>query len=142
MRRLFGLALLAGGAYAAYSAWQRRTEPVPGGAPEWPPLTEDPRPAAPRTEPPAASPAPSPPASDRAAAPAIDTAGDTPTSESSRTWVEPVDGGCPDGFPIKANANSGIYHVPGGRFYNRTVPERCYADEASAEADGYRRAKA
>ncbi len=51
------------------------------------------------------------------------------------------DGSCPDGFPIKANDNSGIFHVPGGRFYDRTNPDRCYADAASAIADGYRQAK-
>jgi hypothetical protein len=56
--------------------------------------------------------------------------------------VEPVDGACPHGYPIKANDKSGIFHVPGGRFYERTVPERCYADAGDAEADGYRRAKA
>ena len=43
---------------------------------------------------------------------------------------------------MKANDNSGIYHLPGGRFYERTVPERCYAAAEGAEADGYRRAKA
>src|SRR5688572_9637956 len=48
---------------------------------------------------------------------------DTPV----RSWVDPVDGACPDGYPIKGNANSGIFHVPGGRFYERTIPERCYA---------------
>ena len=64
----------------------------------------------------------------------------TPATE--QPWVAPVDGACPDGYPIKANANSGIFHVPGGRFYDRTVPERCYADAVDAEADGYRRAKA
>jgi hypothetical protein len=54
----------------------------------------------------------------------------------------PADGRCPDGYPIKANAKSRIYHVPGGRSYDRTVPERCYASTEDAEADGYRRAKA
>jgi hypothetical protein len=57
-------------------------------------------------------------------------------------WVMPVDGACPPGYPVKANDNSGIFHVPGGRFYDRTVPERCYADAADAVADGYRAAKA
>ncbi|MEM1332385.1 MAG: nuclease, partial [Actinomycetota bacterium] len=57
-------------------------------------------------------------------------------------WVEPDDdGACPISHPIKANDNSGIFHVPGGRFYERTKAERCYADETGAEADGYRRAK-
>jgi hypothetical protein len=55
-------------------------------------------------------------------------------------WVEPVDGRCPDGYPVKAN-RSGIFHVPGGQFYERTVPERCYADPQAAEADGYRPAR-
>lgn len=63
-------------------------------------------------------------------------------AEPAPRWVAPVDGGCPDGYPIKANDNSLIYHVPGGRFYDRTVPERCYAAAEDAEADGYRRAKA
>lgn len=57
-------------------------------------------------------------------------------------WVAPVDGQCPQGYPIKANDNSMIFHVPGGRFYDRTVPERCYADADAATADGYRAAKA
>ena len=57
------------------------------------------------------------------------------------TWVLPVDGACPDEHPIKANASSGIYHVPGGRSYARTKPERCYATPEDAEADGFRRAK-
>lgn len=64
------------------------------------------------------------------------------TEPVAARWVAPVDGSCPDGYPIKANDNSRIYHVPGGRFYDRTVPERCYAAAEDAEADGYRRAKA
>jgi hypothetical protein len=59
----------------------------------------------------------------------------------SSTWVAAVDGACPSGYPIKAKVNSGIYHVPGGRSYDRTMPERCYATTADAEADGYRAAK-
>jgi len=57
-------------------------------------------------------------------------------------WVPPVDGNCPDGYPLKANDNSGIFHAPGGRFYARTVAERCYANAEDAIADGYRPAKA
>ena len=62
--------------------------------------------------------------------------------DAAPMWVEPVDGQCPEGYPVKANDNSGIYHLPGGRFYDRTVPERCYASAEGSEADGYRRAKA
>lgn len=57
------------------------------------------------------------------------------------TWVAPVDGQCPVSHPVKGNAGSGIFHVPGGLSYDRTVPERCYATPADAEADGFRQAK-
>ena len=68
---------------------------------------------------------------------------ETGASSDDRTWVEPLeDGGCPPGYPIKANDNSGIYHVLGGRSYSRTVADRCYASAEAAEADGYRAAKA
>lgn len=61
--------------------------------------------------------------------------------DTEQTWVEPIDGGCPLTHPVKGNADSGIFHVPGGMSYERTVAERCYATEADAEADGFRRAK-
>lgn len=67
---------------------------------------------------------------------------EAPAAAPEQAWVTPAgDGECPDGFPVKAN-QSGIYHVPGGRFYERTRPERCYASPEAAERDGYRRAKA
>ena len=56
-------------------------------------------------------------------------------------WVEPLSGACPLTHPVKGNAGSGIYHVPGGRFYDATLPERCYRDPAAAEADGMRASK-
>jgi hypothetical protein len=57
-------------------------------------------------------------------------------------WVAPTERQCPLSHPIKANSNSLIFHVPGGRFYDRTVPQRCYAEADAAIADGYRAAKA
>jgi hypothetical protein len=60
--------------------------------------------------------------------------------EPEPAWVAPVDGACPDGHPIKAKESSGIYHRPGGLSYERTKPDRCYPDEATAEADGFRAA--
>jgi hypothetical protein len=56
-------------------------------------------------------------------------------------WVAPHDGLCPDTHPVKANAQSRIYHVPGGLSYARTVPQRCYISTDAAEADGFRPAK-
>ena len=59
----------------------------------------------------------------------------------SRAWVEPHGENCPPGYPIKAKVKSGIYHLPGMTAYERTHPDRCYADESAAEADGLRKAK-
>lgn len=56
-------------------------------------------------------------------------------------WEFPVEGSCPAGHPIKAKLRSGIYHLPGMLAYERTIPDRCYAIEVDAEADGLRRAK-
>lgn len=62
---------------------------------------------------------------------------------SDGSWVDPLDGGgCPISHPVKVNETSGIFHVPGGRFYDRTVAGRCYASADDAIADGFRAAKA
>jgi hypothetical protein len=61
--------------------------------------------------------------------------------EPAPSWVAPQGGSCPLSHPVKANASSGIYHLPGGQFYDRTKAERCYVDAAAAEADGYRAAR-
>ena len=57
------------------------------------------------------------------------------------TWCEPVDGACPDGYPVKAKLTSGIFHLPGMAAYARTTPDRCYASPEAAAADGLRAAK-
>lgn len=48
---------------------------------------------------------------------------------------------CPSWAPIKGNADSGIYHMPGQRFYTRTQPEECFRTETAARNAGYRRSK-
>jgi len=47
----------------------------------------------------------------------------------------------PEGFPIKGNANSKKYHVPGSSFYDRTVAQIWFATEEDAEAAGYEKPK-
>lgn len=129
-KRLAWLTVLLGGGAATARWWSQRSVPQPSATPEWPPF-EPPVPAA-------------RPVVDRRARTVDDADSsmvDSPASGADR-WVLPLDGECPDGFPIKANDNSGIYHVPGGRFYARTKAERCYVDAESAAADGYRAAKA
>lgn len=60
----------------------------------------------------------------------------------ARKWVEPdEDGSCPASHPVKAKVESGIFHVPEGRHYERTKADRCYQDASRAEADGLRRSK-
>jgi hypothetical protein len=119
LRRLFVLSVLVGVGLGGYQVWNLRRN-APSSTPEWPPLrTDTPKP-------------------DTAPAAATD---ESATSEAA-TWKAPVDGKCPDGYPLKANDNSGIFHSPGGRFYDRTVAERCYARAEDAIADGYRPAKA
>jgi hypothetical protein len=66
---------------------------------------------------------------------------EAPTS-AAKPWVDgsTVDG-APAGYPVKVKLSSGIFHVPGGRFYERTNADRWYATTEAAEADGYRRSK-
>lgn len=55
-----------------------------------------------------------------------------------RIWVAANDGVCPPSHPVKAKLSSKIFHPPGARHYSRTRADRCYPDEASAQADGLR----
>ena len=48
-----------------------------------------------------------------------------------------ADGSQPDGFPVKGNDDSKLYHVPGSSFYDRTVAEVWFATPADAEAAGF-----
>ncbi|MBD8080738.1 hypothetical protein [Cellulosimicrobium arenosum] len=48
---------------------------------------------------------------------------------------------CPSWARVKGNASSMIYHVPGGRWYDRTKPEECFTTTGAARAAGYRPSK-
>ena len=48
-----------------------------------------------------------------------------------------ADGSQPEGFPIKGNADSMLYHVPGSSHYDRTVAEVWFATPEAAEAAGF-----
>jgi hypothetical protein len=120
LRRTFFLLTVAVAVAATASWWRRRSAtPTPTAPPEWPSLTpvpDVPMPAAATTE--------------------------TRSDTADAGWVSPdADGSAPASHPIKAKENSGIFHVPGGRFYDRTKADRCYATAAAAEADGYRQSK-
>jgi hypothetical protein len=129
LRRSLWLLLFGAVGGAAWAWWRdHNAPPSPSGPPEWPPL----KPAAP-VEP------------STSAASIVNALVDAPEARSTvdvGDWVSPTDDGtCPPSHLIKANDNSGIFHVPGGRFYDRTGAERCYARAEDAEADGYRAAK-
>jgi len=47
------------------------------------------------------------------------------------------DGSAPEGFEIKGNADSMLYHVPGGRSYKQTIAEVWFDTVESAEAAGF-----
>nr|WP_254184371.1 thermonuclease family protein [Micrococcus luteus] len=55
--------------------------------------------------------------------------------------VSGADSVCPDSHPVKANDNSGIYHMPGQQHYGRTNARHCYASASAAQAGGYRAAR-
>jgi large subunit ribosomal protein L4 len=48
-----------------------------------------------------------------------------------------ADGSQPEGFPVKGNADSMLYHVPGSSFYARTEAEVWFASADAAEAAGF-----
>ncbi len=76
-------------------------------------------------------------------APARATAASKPATDPA--GVPPVNkDDCPQAYPVKGNIRGDgekIYHVPGGRSYGATDPERCFATSADAEAAGFRPAQ-
>ena len=131
-------------------AWRRDRVDASGPAPaEWPPLSTTTSTLAAAA---AAAEGSTEPASTTgtssgtSAASVVNALVDAPEARSADRstggWADPLDDGtCPISHPVKANDNSGIFHLPGGRFYDRTKPERCYSDADAAVADGYRQAK-
>jgi large subunit ribosomal protein L17 len=88
------------------------------------------------------------PAVEEPAAPAEDTtAAEVEVEESAATEEAPYGPGShapledpneePEGFPIKGNADSMLYHVPGSSHYSQTVAEVWFADADAAEAAGF-----
>lgn len=129
-KRLLGAGLLAGAAYAVWRALDARTRT---SGLQW------------RPQPFPSPPQPVPQAVARTSAPigAVRDAADEPAAPApgDAPWVEPDGEACPASHPVKAKLASGIYHVPGGQMYDRTVPDRCYRDAAAADADGLRASK-
>ncbi len=45
----------------------------------------------------------------------------------------------PAGWTIKGNADSGLYHTPASSAYDETIAELWFADEATAQAAGFKK---
>jgi large subunit ribosomal protein L17 len=77
------------------------------------------------------------------ATPADDTAGEESTSTTEAPYGEgshaPLDDPteAPEGFPVKGNEDSKLYHVPGSSHYDRTEAEVWFASAEAAEAAGF-----
>ena len=123
LRRTVLLTLLALGVGATLSWWRSQaTTPTPAQPPQWPDWPE-------RAD-----------ATDKSGA--ADAVVAAASDAAAPVWLPAnEDGSTPAGHPVKVKESSGIFHVPGGRFYDRTKPDRCYPTAAAAEADGYRRSK-
>jgi large subunit ribosomal protein L17 len=48
------------------------------------------------------------------------------------------DGSAPEGYDVKGNANSGLYHVPGSQWYDSTEAEFWFASAEDAEKAGFK----
>jgi len=165
LRRMVRLGLLAGAGAALFKVVRGRKAPDPWaeswvstGAPGGTRPSPAPVPAA-APKPPApagmatAEVAVPPPADPKPPAPAragksskTGPARKSPTGKAEeppgqRLWVPANDGVCPQSHPVKAKLSSKIFHTPSGRNYARTKADRCYPDEASAQADGLRPAQ-
>ncbi len=122
------LAVLVGAALG-WVVWTRRTERRALSADPWA------TPVPTRTSPPAASLGLA--ATTPTSGPAEPAAADGPHGPGSA--APRPDGSAPEGFDIKGNIASRLYHPSDSPYYGRTRAGVWFADEASAEAAGFRR---
>lgn len=146
------LGLLGGLAFALVKMFGARPGPDTASRPDrdepWPRLATDPAvPAAADVllVPDPAAPSPAAPVVDEAVEPTPKKApakkAPAKRAAAMKAWVDPDGGVCPTSHPVKAKLASKIFHLPGMLNYDRTNPDRCYLDAATAEADGLRVAK-
>lgn len=67
----------------------------------------------------------------------VNASDESPYGEGSHALIDGDPDIVPDGYPIKGNASSKKYHVPGSSFYARTNAEVWFATEEAAEAAGF-----
>jgi large subunit ribosomal protein L22 len=62
---------------------------------------------------------------------------ESPYGEGSHALIDEDPDKMPEGFEIKGNASSKLYHVPGSSFYKRTKAEVWFASPEAAKAAGF-----
>ena len=74
-----------------------------------------------------------------------DVATDTAATEATKAVELPAgavaalaDGSAPEGYDVKGNAESGLYHVPGSQWYDATEAEFWFASAEDAQAAGFK----
>ncbi|MBK9475164.1 MAG: 50S ribosomal protein L17 [Tetrasphaera sp.] len=74
-----------------------------------------------------------------------DAATDTAATEATKAVELPAgavaalaDGSAPEGYDVKGNAESGLYHVPGSQWYDATEAEFWFASAEDAQAAGFK----
>ena len=75
--------------------------------------------------------------SEEAAVEVEESASDDEHPYGAGSHAAPEDGSQPEGFPIKGNADSMLYHVPDSEYYDRTVAEVWFATAEDAEQAGF-----
>jgi F-type H+-transporting ATPase subunit b len=65
---------------------------------------------------------------------------DAPVREFPGAVKAPADGSQPEGYIVKGNAESMLYHAPGGRWYDTTQAEYWFKSEEDAVAAGFTKA--
>ena len=61
-------------------------------------------------------------------------------AETSASGRSLEDGSAPEGYTVKGNADSGLYHEPDGQWYEQTVAEVWFKTAKAAEKAGFTKA--
>ncbi|MBK6443541.1 MAG: 50S ribosomal protein L4 [Actinomycetales bacterium] len=87
-----------------------------------------------------AAPAPKATKAAKAAEVVAEASADAPAQLPAGAAAPLEDGSAPEGYSVKGNADSGLYHEPDGRWYDATVAEFWFKSGADAEAAGFKKA--
>jgi large subunit ribosomal protein L4 len=87
-----------------------------------------------------AAPAPKATKAAKAAEVVAEASADAPAQLPAGAAAPLEDGSAPEGYSVKGNADSGLYHEPDGRWYDATVAEFWFKTAEDAQAAGFTKA--